>query len=271
LLPKPIAKKFAPVPDTKPGTRDSGNDKQPSLSSETMKLPTSAAVSEAVPVYVAHDRQTDESHISRLSSEKVVVRKGDTLSAIAYRHFRKNNRAVVETILSANPAITDKNRIYSGQVLVLPETQSDYRHLREPMKEEVMEFSIQVCTLIHSSRAVAEDYVSQLRKRDYPGYITEMHARDGSRMYKICIGKYQTEAEAIDAALYFQEKEGKPYIIIKSEADSAAPPDGAEPSSDFSESEGSAIFPENGEDTSQPLEDATQKSVPPDSVEQGVQ
>ncbi len=75
----------------------------------------------------------------------------------------------------------------------------------------------------------------------------------------------------MDAALYFQGKEGKPYVIIKSEVDSAAPPDGAEPSSDFSESEGSAIFPENGEDTSQPLEGATQKSVLPNSVEQGVQ
>ena len=89
LLPKPIAKKVAPVPDTKPGTLDSGKDKQPSLSSETMKLPTSTAVSEAVPVYVAHDRQTDESHVSRLSSEKVVVRKGDTISAIAYHISEK--------------------------------------------------------------------------------------------------------------------------------------------------------------------------------------
>jgi general secretion pathway protein A len=286
LLSEPIAKKAAPVPDTEPRKRDSGEDKQPVLSSETPILTASAAISEVVSPYAPHD-------LSRLSSEKVVVKEGDTLSAIAHRHYRKNSRAAVAAILSANPSITDENRIYSGQVLVLPEAESDYRPVREPMEEKAMEFSIQVCTLLQSSRAVAEDYASKLKQRGYPVYITELHGKDGGRMYKICIGKYQNEAEAmdaalyfqekegkpyviiksevVDAALYFQEKEGKPYVIIKSEVDSAAPPNHTRPFSDLSESEGSATFTTNDEDRSRPLEDAPQKNVLPDSAEQGVQ
>jgi len=266
-----IADERASLADAQGGEQDSGEGNQASPSSGAPELPISIVAPGVAPVYAARSRQTDEHDRSRISSEKVVVREGETLSAIAYRHYRKDSKETMGAIRAANPAITDENKIYVGQVLILPEVQSAYRPVRAFTEEEETDFSIQVCTLLHSSRAVAEDYAAQLKQRGYPVYINEMQAKDGSRMYKICIGKYRTEAEAMEAAVYFQGQEGNPFVIIRSEAAGDATANHGEPASGAAALEGKTSFPEQHEHMVQQRDDATQQSIPSDSAEQEIQ
>jgi nucleoid-associated protein YgaU len=55
---------------------------------------------------------------SRKSDTKIAVEKGDTLTKIAQSQYRR--ATAWRCIVQANPAITDPNRIYKGQQLLLP-------------------------------------------------------------------------------------------------------------------------------------------------------
>jgi nucleoid-associated protein YgaU len=55
---------------------------------------------------------------SRKSDTKIAVQKGDTLTKIAQSQYRK--ATAWRCIVQANPEITDPNRIYEGQQLLLP-------------------------------------------------------------------------------------------------------------------------------------------------------
>jgi nucleoid-associated protein YgaU len=55
---------------------------------------------------------------SRKSDTKIAVERGDTLTKIAQSQYRK--AAAWRCIVQANPEITDPNRIYEGQQLLLP-------------------------------------------------------------------------------------------------------------------------------------------------------
>jgi len=52
------------------------------------------------------------------TASKIIVRKGDTLSRIAAEKFGRGSYAAC--IANANPAVQDLNKIYEGQVLLLP-------------------------------------------------------------------------------------------------------------------------------------------------------
>jgi hypothetical protein len=52
------------------------------------------------------------------SEKTIAVEKGDTLTKIAKSQFRR--AATWRCIAQANPEITDPNRIYEGQQLLLP-------------------------------------------------------------------------------------------------------------------------------------------------------
>ena len=51
----------------------------------------------------------------------LVVKKGDTLMGIASQYFPDNKEDGLKKILAANPVIDDKDRIYEGQKIVIPE------------------------------------------------------------------------------------------------------------------------------------------------------
>jgi nucleoid-associated protein YgaU len=53
------------------------------------------------------------------------VKNGDTLHEIAYRFFPKNMDEGLKKILKVNPKIGDMNLIYKGQILIIPETDSN--------------------------------------------------------------------------------------------------------------------------------------------------
>ena len=57
--------------------------------------------------------------------KRIVVKNGDTLHEIAYRFFPKNMDEGLKKILKVNPKIDDMNLIYKGQILIIPETDSN--------------------------------------------------------------------------------------------------------------------------------------------------
>jgi nucleoid-associated protein YgaU len=57
--------------------------------------------------------------------KRIVVKNGDTLHEIAYRFFPENVHEGLKKILKVNPKIDDMNLIYKGQILIIPETDSN--------------------------------------------------------------------------------------------------------------------------------------------------
>ena len=57
--------------------------------------------------------------------KRIVVKNGDTLREIAYRFFPNNMDEGLKKILKVNPKIDDMNLIYKGQILIIPEIDSN--------------------------------------------------------------------------------------------------------------------------------------------------
>jgi nucleoid-associated protein YgaU len=62
--------------------------------------------------------QQNPTFASNESDAKITVEKGNTLTKIAQSQYRR--ATAWRCIVQANPEITDPNRIYEGQQLVLP-------------------------------------------------------------------------------------------------------------------------------------------------------
>jgi nucleoid-associated protein YgaU len=77
----------------------------------SIKISPLLSVKDVKPVFI-----TAASHVS----QKVLVKKGDTLTGIASRFFPANPLAGVKKILANNPMLDDKGRIYPGQELIIP-------------------------------------------------------------------------------------------------------------------------------------------------------
>ncbi len=78
-------------------------------------------------------------------------------------------------------------------------------------------YTIQVSTELR--KPVACSLVEKLKKKGYPAYISEKKTRKGMMLYKIRIGKYKTKAQAKKVSLNYHNTEKKPYLIVKSKAD----------------------------------------------------
>jgi LysM domain./Sporulation related domain. len=151
-------------------------------------------------------------------SPKVTVQPGDNLTKIALQHYpNKEERSGIEAILKSNPQIENRDLIYPGQVLVLPEKETNSNPVQESGEKTENKFAVQICTLFNASSAFAEAYVAELKQKGYSAYSAEAKTKDDKIIYKIFIGNYGTPEEAETAARDFQKNEGKPDIIIKPE------------------------------------------------------
>jgi len=151
------------------------------------------------------------------TSPKVIVQTGDNLTEIALQHYPNKKRSGIEAILKSNPQIDNRDLIYPGQVLVLPEIEKNSNPMRESGKKTETKFAVQICTLFNSSRTFAKAYVNELKQKGYPAYKIETKTKEGKVIYEIYIGKYGTKEEAEAIARDFQKNGGKPGIIIKPE------------------------------------------------------
>jgi len=154
---------------------------------------------------------------------KVIVQSGENLTEIALQHYPHKERFGIEAILKSNPQIENRDLIYPGQVLVLPEIEKNSNLMRESGKKIEAQFTVQICTLLNSSRSFAEAYVNELTQKGYPAHKIETKTKEGNVIYAIFIGKYGTKEEAETAARDFQKNGGKPDFIIKPEIAQSSP------------------------------------------------
>jgi cell division septation protein DedD len=80
-------------------------------------------------------------------------------------------------------------------------------------------YTLQISSL--SNRSFAQANLNRLKNKQYPAYILLTRNKDEEMVYKLRIGKYETEEKAKRAAEIFYKKEKMKYIILKSNADIA--------------------------------------------------
>ena len=104
--------------------------------SPEMRPPTQQAEVKALPPEVAgnvdksslpagKDIQSEKQSSAQKKPIVVVVKEGDTLMGIASRFFPDDKAEGVKKILALNPMIDNRNRIYKGQELIIPNTDSN--------------------------------------------------------------------------------------------------------------------------------------------------
>ena len=194
-----------------------GNPQSPSAIA-TKQASTAAGKNEAGTLGTQRnhsDRQLPEQPIG--TSPKVVVQPGENLTEIALQHYPNKKRSGIQAILKSNPYIENRDRIYPGQVLVLPEIETNSNPMRESGKKTETKFAVQICTLFNSSRAFAETYINELKQKGYSAYSAETKTKKDKIIYKIFIGNYVSKEEAETAARDFQKNGGQLDIIIKPE------------------------------------------------------
>jgi len=77
-------------------------------------------------------------------------------------------------------------------------------------------FTVQVHALLTLGKDTAETTAYRLRDKGYPAYVIEKKNPQDNLIYKIRMGKYKTETKAKEMASFFQDKEGKYSITVKS-------------------------------------------------------
>ena len=143
------------------------------------------------------------------TSSKVTVKNGDNLTEIALQHYPNKERLGIEAVLKSNPQIENRDLIYPGQVLVLPEIEAKADAGQESDKKIETTFAVQICTLFNASSAFAEAYVTELKQKGYSAYSAEAKTKNDKIIYKIFIGNYSTKEEAETAARDFQKERRK--------------------------------------------------------------
>ena len=86
----------------------------------------------------------------------------------------------------------------------------------ESVEGEETYFTVQVHALLMLGKDIAETTAYRLRDKGYPAYVIEKKNPQDNLIYKIRMGKYKTETKAKEMASFFQDKEGKYSITVKS-------------------------------------------------------
>jgi phage tail protein X len=144
----------------------------------------------------------------------VLVRDGDTLVGIASRFYRHDPLHALPALLAANPEITDRNLIYPGQAIALPEL-SSRPPLESPPKTAAQGFfTIQLRQVFDAGKAVAEVYARHLQEHGYSTSLSEIRSSQGTVRYILRIGTYESERKALEGAAAFERAEHAPCDVV---------------------------------------------------------
>ncbi len=124
----------------------------------------------------------------------ITVRAGDTIASIAANYYGMVNMAILKKIQTANPQIKDINLIYQDSKIFLPDI--------VPSKTVIYSVSIASYHSMQEARAVFQDLASAGFDATLYPYIST----DGKPWYRITIGTFETEGEAIVFASKLKNK-----------------------------------------------------------------
>lgn len=144
----------------------------------------------------------------------VIVQDGDTIAGIASRYYPDDPHRSIRALLAANPHITNRNLIYPGQSITLPEITRRPFPVPTPEAHPQGPFALQLRQIFDSGKAVAEIYARYLRAQGYAACLSETESSQGKPAYALRLGVYETEQKAREAAAAFEQTQQTPCMVV---------------------------------------------------------
>jgi type II secretory pathway predicted ATPase ExeA len=144
----------------------------------------------------------------------VVVADGDTIAGIAARYYPNDPVRSIPILLASNPEITDRNLIYPGQAIILPELSPGHSRTGPPATVTQGFFAIQLRQVFNEGKAVADVYARHLQEQGYSTSLSEIPSSQGRVSYALRFGTYETEQKAREAAAAFERAEHAPCLVV---------------------------------------------------------
>ena len=130
------------------------------------------------------------------STPHVIVKRGDTLSGIVSRWYPGNPGSAIEAILAANPFIVDRNKIYPGQKILLPQLHGAAQRLPLGGRRDLYYYAY---SNTDSPREL-QRVTSRLRQSRIKYTVVNTGDAAGGHSYQIFLGGYR-EATDLETAL----------------------------------------------------------------------
>ena len=116
--------------------------------------------------------------------EFATVKPGDTLTALASKHYGRADMATLELLQKYNPEIKDINRIAVGQKVFLPSLRSG---------EERSTFTVHVASFkaFENAKALYDQFI----REGYEVYLMPAHNQQDGRVHRITLGSFNSRSE----------------------------------------------------------------------------
>lgn len=127
-----------------------------------------------------------EDELIPLSHRKIIIKKGETLAMIASKQYPDNPKLGLEAILLTNPEVVDKNKIYPGQTIVLPELDTANQIIQVHENKYYSPFAT------YKSFAKLQTMMQWLSRHEVKYLIENKTDSDGTAIYQVTLGGYDT-------------------------------------------------------------------------------
>ena len=132
--------------------------------------------------------QTNGTHTANVR----IVRRGDTLLQIATELTPENPTAAMQAILRLNPEITDKDRIYEGQILHLPGSRSQRS---VPLPGAQTPYPYYALYGSYPSLEALETVMNRMAQKGVRYIVVNAPADPGGLVHQVIVGGYETKAD----------------------------------------------------------------------------
>jgi type II secretory pathway predicted ATPase ExeA/phage tail protein X len=141
--------------------------------------------------------------------KKIAVKRGDTLTGLAVGVYGLASREIFSLVRAANPGIADINRIRIGQQILFPDLPAS---LSLPFRSSHESFGVQVDVLRELEKANSK--LLQLMEKGYRPLLIPVNLPQGERLYRVILGIFSDESEAINYGDSLKTQEEFPSIVI---------------------------------------------------------
>jgi phage tail protein X len=119
------------------------------------------------------------------SSGFITVKGGDTLIALALKHYGRADGAILELLQEENPEIKNINRIEIGQRIYFPSLPTK--------RDEGKTFTVHVASFKPFENAQA--LFQRLMQEGYEAYLMPAHNPEKGKVHRITLGSFKTRHE----------------------------------------------------------------------------
>jgi hypothetical protein len=120
---------------------------------------------------------------------ELIAQKGDVLNRIVGQKYPENRKLGLAAIILANPQITDEDKVYSGQVLYLPEIHFAKQQIR------LKDHRFFVFYGDYLSAGSLKEVTAWLEDKKVDFVVRDTKDSKGNVLHRVFLGGYETEAE----------------------------------------------------------------------------